>query len=184
MSFKYNREHMRKTLDFIKPNSVCVEVGVWKGEFSEQILKKDVKSLYLIDPWVSIADFPERWHAVPQDEMDLIYNNVVSKFSEDTRVKIIKEFSAQAASSFEDNSVDWVYVDGNHSYEFVKEDLNVWWPKISEGGAICGDDYMEGKYQTDKLDFGVVKAVDEFVNLNVDSITNFQLFKDQFVIQK
>ena len=184
MSFKYNLENMNQTLNFIKEGAVCVEIGVWKGDFSEQILEKNIKSLHLIDPWVSISNFPDRWHAAPQDEMDAIYASVVAKFAGDERVNVIRDFSENAAGSFEDGSIDWLYIDGDHSYEFVKQDLNLWWPKISEGGAMCGDDYMEGKYQVEKLDFGIVKAVDEFTNTNVDSIKNFQLFKDQFVIQK
>ena len=99
-------------------------------------------------------------------------------------MNIIRDFSAEAANSFEDGSIDWIYVDGDHSYEFVKQDLNLWWPKISTGGTICGDDYQDGKYQVESLDFGVVKAVDEFVDNNVDSISNFKVFKDQFIIVK
>lgn len=183
MSYQYNLYNMNQTLNFIKNDAVCAEIGVWKGDFSSEILKKSVKKLHLIDPWKSITNVPARWHAAPQDEMDAIHDSVVAKFSGDERVNIIRDFSAQAASSFEDGSIDWIYIDGDHSYEFVKEDLNLWWPKISAGGAICGDDYQEGKYQIETLNFGVVKAVDEFRS-NTTDIAKFNLFKDQFVLVK
>ena len=172
------------SLDFIYENDVCVELGVWEGELSAQILKKPIKKLYLVDPWKSITDVPERWHAAPQKEMDKIYDGVVSKFSDDKRVEIIRDFSAQAAEQFEDNSVDWVYIDGNHSYEFVKEDLNLWWPKVKKGGVLCGDDFNEAVYQVKVLKFGVVEAVNEFVNEKIDEIKNFETIKYQFFIKK
>lgn len=172
------------SLDTIKKNDICVEVGVWKGELSAQILKKPIKELHLVDPWKSITDIPERFHAIPQDEMDEIHDDIVAKFSGDDRVKIIRDFSAKAVEKFEDNSVDWVYIDGNHSYEFVKEDLNLWWPKVKKGGMLCGDDFHDEVYQVQVLDFGVVEAVNEFVNEKIDEIKNFETIKYQFFIKK
>ena len=93
----------------------------------------------MVDPWKSITDVPARWHAAPQDEMDSIYNAVANTFSSDGRVKIIRKLSDDAASDIEDGSLDWIYVDGNHSYEFVKSDLENWWPKLKSGGALCGE---------------------------------------------
>lgn len=183
MSHKHNLFYMNKTLDFIKSGTACVEVGVWKGDFSSEILKRDVGQLHLVDPWKSITDVPARWHAAPQEEMDAIHDSVVAKFAGDDRVKIHRQFSVDAAASFEDGLLDWIYIDGNHSYDFVKADLEAWWPKLKSGGAICGDDYQEGYYQVTSLDFGVVKAVDEFRAKSSD-LSQFQLFKDQFVLVK
>ena len=87
-------------------------------------------------------------------------------------------------STFPEGTIfDFIYIDGNHSYDFVKADLEAWWPKLKSGGAICGDDYQEGYYQVTSLDFGVVKAVDEFRAKSSD-LSQFQLFKDQFVLVK
>ena len=183
MSHQYNLHNMNQTLNFMKENAVCAEIGVWKGDFSKEILKKNPSKLYLIDPWKSITDIPARWHAAPQDKMDAIYNDVVSDFSPDNRVEIIRKLSDDAASDIEDGSLDWIYIDGNHSYEFVKSDLENWWPKLKSGGALCGDDYQEGEYQVKDLDFGIVKAVDEFRS-NTVNIEKFNLFKDQFVLIK
>ena len=183
MSYKYNLHDMNKTLDFLNEGAVCAEIGVWKGDFSKEIIKKNPSKLYLIDPWKSITDIPDRWHAAPQDEMDAIYNSVSSAFDSDDRVQIIRKLSDDAASDIEDGSIDWIYIDGNHSYDFVKSDLENWWPKLKSGGALCGDDYQEGKYQLESLDFGIVQAVDEFRS-NMSNIKKFNLFKDQFVLVK
>jgi len=183
MSYQYNLHDMNKTLGFLNEGAVCAEIGVWKGDFSKEILKKNPSKLYLIGPWKSIADVPARWHAAPQDEMDAIYNDVANVFTSDDRVEIIRKLSDDAASDIEDGSLDWIYVDGNHSYEFVKSDLENWWPKLKSGGALCGDDYQEGSFQIETLNFGVVKAVDEFRS-NFSDIAKFNLFKDQFVLVK
>jgi len=184
MSYHYNFPDMQFTLNFIQPDSVCAEIGVWKGQFSKEILKRKPGKLYLIDPWKSITDIPERWHAAPQEEMDGIYEEVVKDFDSRDEVEIIRKFSADAVSGIEDNSLDWIYIDGNHSYEFVKQDLELWWPKLKHGGCICGDDYQEGKYQIEVLEFGVIKAVDEFTENNSNEIKFFKSQKDQFAIIK
>jgi predicted O-methyltransferase YrrM len=70
--------------------------------------------------------------------------------------------SVDAASSFPDAYFDWIYIDGDHSYEGVTADLAAWRSKVKPGGCISGDDYMTGGAW-----FGdsVKRAVDEFVAL-------------------
>ena len=63
--------------------------------------------------------------------------------------------SVQAASRFEDEFFDFVYIDADHSYEAVRADLEVWWPKLKPGGLFAGHDY-------DLKFSGVKTAVDEF----------------------
>ncbi len=72
-----------------------------------------------------------------------------------------RETSEKAAAQFEDDFFDWVYVDGNHLYEFVKRDLEVYLPKVKRGGLVICDDYMEGIGEW--WAGGVKRAVDEFV---------------------
>ncbi len=49
--------------------------------------------------------------------------------------------SREAASSVKDGSLDFVYIDGNHSFDFITQDLQFWCPKIRKGGIISGHDY-------------------------------------------
>lgn len=122
--------------------SVGVEVGVFKGHFSKALLEGWDGNLFLVDPWRSVdeSDYLDatnnRHHESPlQDTVDSI------KGHED-RAIMIRAFSHQAAHLFPDNSLDFVYVDGNHAYEYVKEDLETWWPKLKSGGFMCGHDYL------------------------------------------
>lgn len=171
-------------LEKIKPGDVCAEIGVFRGDFSEFMLKMDPSKLYLVDPWVSIMDIPARWHAIDQGELDLIKQNVVNKFSSDNRVEIIEKYSIDALDDFEDSSFDWIYLDANHSYSFIQQDLENWWTKLKTGGTMCGNAYQDDDAQIRLLDFGVIPAVDSFLEDFFDEIENFEIIEYQFVLTK
>ena len=71
---------------------------------------------------------------------------------------MMRRDSESALSEFEDGSLDFVYIDGNHLYEFVKKDLELSLRKMKPGGYITGDDYSPGGWWKG----GVKRAVDEF----------------------
>ena len=71
------------------------------------------------------------------------------------RTDIIKDYTTEAAKTVYDGSLDFVYIDGDHSYDSCKEDINMWLPKIKQGGIIAGHDYLEACFM------GVVNAVNE-----------------------
>ena len=48
--------------------------------------------------------------------------------------------SAEAVNRFQDESCDFIYIDGNHEYSIVEEDIRIWYPKVKIGGYLCGDD--------------------------------------------
>jgi predicted O-methyltransferase YrrM len=75
-----------------------------------------------------------------QHDMDDIYAGVSARFSSDARVKIKRLRSIDAASTFQDAYFDWVYIDGDHSYSAVMNDLFAWSTKVKPGGILCGDD--------------------------------------------
>lgn len=88
------------------------------------------------------------------------------------KLTFIQKSSEIAAKDFQDQSLDLVFIDGNHSYESVKLDISSWFPKVKFGGIIAGHDYTENGYEgfaawmNCKYWFnpepGVVRAVDEF----------------------
>ena len=91
--------------------------------------------------------------------MDGIYNDVVSMFENNKTVEIHRGFSAKAM--FPEKYFDWVYIDGNHSYENVLEDLQHYLPFVKSGGFLCGDDY--GSNDSDPYsNGGPERAVREF----------------------
>lgn len=123
----------------------CVEVGVWTGDFSERILRSTTpRELNLVDPWRFAPEFPKRYYggllAENQADMDAIHAGVVKRFGQYLSVNVHRKTSLEAAASFDDRSLDWVYIDGDHSYDAVRADLQAWWPKIVAGGLLTGDD--------------------------------------------
>ena len=56
--------------------------------------------------------------------------------------KLLPMTSKEASKRFRDNSIQLVYIDGNHQPEYVREDLNLWWPKVAEGGFLAGHDII------------------------------------------
>jgi len=152
----------------IPKHSVCAEIGVYKGDFSELILECEPKKLHLIDPWKFEPDsaYASSWYGGPvgknQVKMDTIYKSVVSRFRSAIRsgiVEVHRNTSAGCCSQFPDNYFDWIYIDGNHRYEFVKLDLEMFLPKLKLHGLVAGDDYGSPGWWQD----GVTKAVDEAI---------------------
>ena len=148
---------MREPLGKIKESDVCAEIGVWKGDFSSEILSKKPKELHLIDPWLH-QDYKAMMYRTSQENMDEIYNSVKKRFSTDDRVKIHKKFSAEA--EFPKEYFDWVYIDGNHTFPMVSKDLEFYYPLIKKGGFLCGDDYG---WTSIDCNLGPKPAVDQFV---------------------
>lgn len=70
------------------------------------------------------------------------------------RVKMMEALSPAVADTFKANSLDFVYIDGDHSGEAVRADIEAWLPKVKPGGYICGHDYDRKKWP------GLCEAVD------------------------
>ena len=162
---------------WIKPGAVCAEIGVWKGDGAEKILARSPSKLHLIDPW-EFQDYPGRVYSADQSDMDDIYGNVKLKFKDNPIVQIHKEYSQN--SEFPKDYFDWVYIDGNHSYETVMADLERFWPFIKTGGILSGDDYG---WQDPKSSGGPKKAVHDFAEkMGIMFLINHQNF--QFIFFK
>ncbi len=117
-------------LEMMPRHSVCAEIGVQKGLFSQEILTEVQPSkLHLIDPW----EFEPPYHALVQKKFrDRIASG---------QVEIHKGKSQHICEQFPDNYFHWIYVDGSHNYTSVRRDLDLYYPKVKMYGFITGDDY-------------------------------------------
>lgn len=139
-------------------NSVFVEVGVYKGRslyYLLNVIRKSGKEIKVFG-----VD-----HYKGQSEG--AYQQTVENLSEfNGQYKIINMDSVSASKLFEDNSVDFVFIDAGHEYEDVKTDILLWLPKLKKKGIMAGHDYngfdREGGYP------GVRKAVDEIFGKKVN----------------
>jgi len=136
-----------------------VEVGVWEGRLSRFILAEHHLTYYMVDPW-RVPPEEARYRGVmgrqPQGAWDALYERVEAEFGPMPNVSIMRQLSVEAATMFPDDSVDLVFIDANHSYESVQEDIVAWIPKAR---YITGHDYGLGEFK------GVRKAVDEIFPL-------------------
>jgi hypothetical protein len=155
--------------NFLGEIDIAVEVGTYKGEYANVICStlKPAK-FYGVDPYHYIEgmDNPDVDLYCNQPSLDALAEEVqiyLGTINEGRTSELIRKYSNQAAHDFADNSIDLVYLDGAHDYESVKEDIAMWFPKIKEGGVLCGHDYTERSHLHE---FGVIPAVQEFLLAN------------------
>ncbi len=146
-----------------KRNLIGAEIGVYKGEHAESFLENcSIKRLYLIDSYEDYTDYKdaERHYGHDQDILEDAEKEAKERLEEKFyfHIKWIREKSINALKDIPDK-LDFVYIDANHQYEFVKEDIENYYPKIKKGGILGGHDMYNGFCHEHN---GVIKAVTEF----------------------
>jgi len=117
---------------------VGAEIGVENGYFSSELLSVGLK-LYSIDPWIHC---PNWRYQRTQDAMEKIYVDAKHRLGQYENSVIMRATSMEAVGQFENESLDFVYIDGNHEFRYIAEDLQEWPNKVRKGGIISGHDYF------------------------------------------
>lgn len=144
-------DKIQSLIAILKPRTI-VEIGVAYGYHAQHILRSNPKVKYFgIDPFISgydssdlfDRDVGELFKTDPAAGMERLYSAVSMGLEREfgSRAEILRMSSISAEKEFEDESVDLVFVDGDHRFEAVEKDLAEWWPKIRSGGILVGDDY-------------------------------------------
>jgi hypothetical protein len=128
-----------------------IEIGVEKADNALSILRElPIEKLFLIDPYIPYED------ALGHADFSADYTIARDKLIEYPQAVWLRETSESAIREFQnEEAVDFVYIDGNHSYESVKKDLTLYYPLLKNNGLIGGHDYTP-YYET------VMRAVNEF----------------------
>lgn len=141
-----------------KKDLIGIEIGSFAGQSTDIFIKTNsFKTLYCIDCWINgydNADQSSKENQQAQKNFDQLFKN-------ESRIVKIKDYSNNVVNKFLDESIDFIYIDGNHQYEFVKQDLENYFPKIKKGGIISGHDYDLSNNIFSHIR-GVKKAVDQF----------------------
>jgi len=155
-------------------NLVGVEIGVYRGDNAAYILLTlDMKKLFLIDPYLEYKEYKNNpgWEGRVQTDFNNFLEIATSKLKPyQEKVEFIKKKSEDAAPDVPDG-LDFVYIDGNHEYDFVKRDIDLYYPKLKEGGVLGGDNLEMS---------GVSRAVIEFVanhSLNIHGVKWAQAYE-------
>ena len=146
------------------PDTEGAEIGVLQGGFSNEILQTPVRKLHLIDYWTHVPGHVDNAISLDQGGHDQNERMVRERFAPEIKagcVNVIKASSLEAAKQFQPGQLDWIFLDADHTYERVLEDLIAWHEKIKQGGVLMGHDYLDTGAAV-RLNFGVIPAVQKF----------------------
>lgn len=141
---------------------VGAEVGICRAAYAEVLLRAVPKlELFGIDKWETY----EGYH-------DFDYGNDIlldayRQAKERTKnfvCHLIKNWSSEAVKQFKNESLDFVYIDSNHAYEYVVEDIAKWSKKVKKGGIVYGHDFNDYSGTSRKFDVNVINAVAGWCN--------------------
>jgi len=121
----------------------AVEVGVNRGENALQLLNRwKGRALYLVDTWRHMDNYHDSANRSDEErekDHQRVLKRVKGRYPD--RVQILRMTSAEAVRVVPDG-LDFAYIDADHSFESVTEDLRLWWPKVKSGGVMAGHDVL------------------------------------------
>ena len=142
-----------------------VEIGTFLGRSLSYLAVEIINSGKNIR-----LDAVDTWEGSPLEPFQQEQNEVIDKTLYDDFLKniepvkdyinVVKSDSVEASKLYEDESLDFIFIDASHHYEFVKADIQAWYPKLKKGGYIGGHDY-DPPSRTPNGIHGVFHAVNE-----------------------
>jgi hypothetical protein len=147
-----------------------VEIGTFNGWFASDILHLwRGKKLYLIDAWRYLEYWNDKMNAGKEEQRNRLCNTFEMIYKFGRRVVMIRELSEDAGLLFNNHSLDFVYIDADHSYESVFRDIQLWASKVKSGGVLIGHDYLDGT-QLNGTIYSVKSAVNDWAKENLKEV--------------
>jgi hypothetical protein len=135
-----NKNTLSNLIKKLDPNVVGAEIGVWKGENILKLLSEcsNIDKIFGIDPYEPYGN----WNRfVDMSSLEMAKNYALENISNLDNAELIIKTSLDASKDFADDSLDFVFIDGNHSFESAYMDIITWYPKLKVGGLFSGDDF-------------------------------------------
>ncbi len=159
---------------------VGAEVGVYKGAFTERFCQAGL-TMYAIDPWLAYSGAGRTLN--DQARQDFLYGHTQRTLAPYKNCTIIRATSMDAVKQFKDSSLDFVYIDADHSFPHIARDLFEWAKKVRRGGAVAGHDYFYTNPRSTNVIIHVGPVVDAYVK--VFEIPNLYVFcKGEYAADK
>jgi GT2 family glycosyltransferase len=157
-------------------NANFLEIGCWKGKSTVYLAVEIINSnkninLYCVDTWEGSN---EHKYDISVQNKSLYQEFLQNILPVKNIIKPFQSTSVLASNEFQNDFFDFIFIDASHKYEDIKNDLNVWYPKVKQGGILAGHDYQA--YWEE-----VQRAVNEFVSENNLSI---RIQEDCWIIEK
>jgi hypothetical protein len=142
---------------------VGAEIGTERGVYAEILCKSYPEmTLYCVDPWLAHDEYKEPLFNPVMDRNYEITKERLAPYN----CKILRMMSDEALAQFPDESLDFVYLDGNHAFESVVFDVHNWSKKVRPGGIVAGHDYMRPKSRDGEKNIShhVVEAINAYTD--------------------
>ena len=178
-------ELWKNILNGVERRNVC-EVGVWRGDFAKYILDHvhGIKEYIFVDPWQNLPNWNKPAN-VSNEKFEKIRDEAFQKNEQHaSRIRELRMTTKEAATKIAPNSIDFAYIDGDHTLRGITIDLNSILPCIKENGLIGGDDFSKNIWQhSDKFDPSEVFPYAVYFS-EAHNLTIFTLPFNQFLIVK
>jgi predicted O-methyltransferase YrrM len=157
----------RPFIDYVAENYPyplkIAEIGVFWGSNAMRMMNRlDISELYLIDPYTKYEGYSkERWlFPFMPTSFEPVLNFLATS---ETLTSIIPfQMTSEDAASYIPSELDGVYIDGNHAYEYVQRDIELYYPKVKSGGIIGGHDIdIKGNPLAEDVQHAVFEFADE-----------------------
>jgi predicted O-methyltransferase YrrM len=164
-----------------------VEVGSYEGNYALSILNEFPNAnIDLVDLWQT--DGNDFYYSLRPGDTENAYQVAKSRFDSIPNVRLIRKSSTEACKDFEDESIDLLYIDADHSYDGMLLDLNLWFPKVKRGRIAAGHDWNCLPQHPEHSKFGVYKALCEFLGDQINDISttneDFPEHQSWFLVKK
>ena len=142
---------------------VGAEIGCLRGWFSMFLLTVYKGKIILVDSFDEHEKISYDKASAPVSKSSEIEKECRANMK-GKNCEVIKGYSVEVAKTIPNESLDWVYIDADHRYEAVRDDLRAWFPKVRKGGVMSGHDYINFSttFPSGEYTYGVKQAVKEF----------------------
>jgi hypothetical protein len=150
---------------------IGVEIGVDKAGFSERVLSQTKMSQYIcVDTWQDNfgSDYKPGYYDKDGNIRYDAARAILKPYIDKHTAVMVRTTSVEAAKITDNNSIDFCYIDGDHSLFGIYDDLFAWAPKVKIGGIIAGHDYKDGPksgindFWGEQLDYKIKTVVDDY----------------------
>tara|TARA_R100001369_G_scaffold91433_1_gene132722 strand:+ start:4164 stop:4880 length:717 start_codon:yes stop_codon:yes gene_type:complete len=166
--------------------STIAEIGVYKGDFAQEVLEscQGIEKYYMIDPWKNLSDWNKPAN-MDNNTFEAYYLETIKKtdFAKKKR-KVLRGKTTEVINEIENESLDFIYIDGDHTLKGISIDLINAWPKLKPEGFLAGDDFCPSIWQHSKKYEPTMVFPYAVYFAEAVGATIYGLPHDQFLIEK